>query len=82
MFRTIVYYIEKFKKNIAKNFSPTRIKKYGIRFSILEFSIFCLHRNNSKLERWLIKKKDLIVQKYIYENYANIIENVRENNEE
>lgn len=66
-------YIKRLEVRINKIFSKDRIKKYGIKFAILDFFIFLMHRNNSNLEHWLIRKKDLIVQKYLYTEYANIV---------
>lgn len=76
------YYLKKLKTNINKCFSYERIKKYGIKISVLDFLIFLMHRNNSNFEHWLIRHKDLIVQKYIYVNYRNIISEIKGGSDE
>lgn len=72
----INYYIKKLKNRLSSIFSIKRLKKYGVRIAILDFFIFLNHRNNSGFEHWLIKQKDLIVQKYVYKNYKSIISKI------
>ena len=69
----VKHYLRKFSKRIRKIFSNDRVKKYGIKLALLDFLIFLMHRKGSKLEHWLIRKKDIIVQEYIYKNYPDII---------
>ena len=73
----IKYYIKKMKERLSHIFSIKRLKKYGMRIAILDCLIFFMHRNNSRLEHYLIRQKDLIVQKYLYKNYKNIISEIR-----
>ena len=73
----IKYYFVKLNENIRKNFSYKRVKEYGFRMAFLDFLIFLMHRNDTRLEHWLIRKKDMIVQKYIYRKYPNIINEIR-----
>lgn len=75
----IKYYIKKLNKRLSSIFSVKRLKKYGVRMAIIDFFIFIMHRNNSGFEHYLIRQKDLIVQKYIYKNYDNIINEIRMN---
>ena len=75
--KKIKYYCQKFIYRIFKIFSWNRIKKYGIHFAILDFLIFLMHRNNSKLEHLLIRRKDIIVQRYLYNKYSNILNEIK-----
>jgi hypothetical protein len=73
----INYYAKKVKTRFLSIFSIKRIKKFGVKMAILDFLIFLMHRNNSNIEHWLIRKKDIIVQNYIYNGYSNIIKEIR-----
>ena len=73
----VKYYLKKIKENLNKIFSIKRIKRYGFNMAVIDFLIFLMHRNNSNLEHWLIRRKDLIVQKYLYKNYPQIIMKIR-----
>ena len=66
--------VDKIYGRLNRIFSKDRIEKFGIKLSLFDFFIFLMHRNNSRLEHFLIKKKDLIVQKYLYDNYKDFIE--------
>lgn len=81
MFKLRLYF-KKIKMRINNIFLAERIKKYGIRIAILDFFIFLMHRNNSNFQHWLIRQKDLIVQKYLYTEYANIIKEIKGGNDE
>lgn len=69
----ILYYCEKFRKKIAELFSKDRIAKFGIRKSIYDFIVFMCHRSNSRLQLWAERKKDMIVQDYLYKKYEYVI---------
>lgn len=69
----IKLYITKFYRRVNTIFKITRIKKYGLKIALLDFFIFLMHRNDSDLEHFLIRKKDVLVQKYIYYHYEKLI---------
>lgn len=73
----IKYYLSKFNERIKKIFSYNRIKKYGIRLAFLDLLIFFMHRNGGRFEHYLIRKKDLIVQRYLYNNFYYVIESIK-----
>lgn len=73
----IKYYWSQFNIRIKKIFSGYRLKKYGVRLALLDLLIFLMHRNGSRLEHYLIRKKDLIVQKYLYNNFNSIIDSIK-----
>ena len=71
---SVRYYVSKLVIALKEFCSFKRIQKYGILIAIYNFIIFICHRNNSKIQLWAERKKDLIVQKYLYKNYYYIIE--------
>ena len=50
-----------------------RIKKYGISYVILEMLIMLCHRTNTDFEHHLTFAKDKKIDKYLRNNYADII---------
>ena len=68
------YFLGKFRDRTSEIFNRERLKKYGMRKAIFDFIVFLCHRSNSKLQLWAERKEDLIVQKYLYDNYNHVIE--------
>lgn len=73
MLRKLMYYLGKLKTSLLQTFSLKRIRRFGIRIAILDFISFMCHRSSSRFQLAVIRAKDRIVQKYIYQNYADII---------
>lgn len=69
----IVYYIGRFKEESKTIFLRKYIDKCGIRFCIYNFICFLCHRSDSRLQLWAERKKDMIVQTYLYEHYDYVI---------
>ena len=78
MVSKLKYYLSKFCDRIKKIFSYKRLKKYGIEMAFLDLCIFFMHRKGNRLEHFLIRKKDKIVQKYLYKNYYDVILKIKD----
>lgn len=69
-----------FSLRTKKIFSPSRIQKFGIKQLVYEFLVLCCHRNNSSFEHKMQQKKDQLIEKYLKENYGNVISKYYGNN--
>jgi hypothetical protein len=74
----VYHYALQFKRNIFYTFSINRILKYGIRLAIYDFVNFLLHRSGGAFQHYNDRKRDEIVQKYLYKNYGDIIFRIKE----
>ena len=69
-------------KKLILNFSrrffliikPNRIKKYGLRYIVLEVLILLCHRSSSEFENYVTLKRDRYIRKYLLKNYKSIVE--------
>ncbi|OUQ00228.1 hypothetical protein B5E95_06660 [Lactobacillus gallinarum] len=55
-------------------FKYKRIKRYGFKYTLLEFIILCCHRSNTKFEHIITRQKDMLIDKYLRKNYSDIID--------
>ena len=65
-------------KNLIRRLKNTvtlyRIRKYGITYISLEVLIMLCHRTNTSFEHHLTHAKDKIIDKYLNDNYKEIID--------
>lgn len=54
-------------------FKYKRVKKYGLKYTFLEFIILCCHRSNTKFEHKVTHRKDVLIDKYLRKNHSDII---------
>jgi hypothetical protein len=76
--RKIIYYIRKFREKTKKIFAWSKIRRFGIKIVLADFIIFMCHRSHSDFQLAVIRMRDRIVQKYIHNDYEDILTKYRE----